>query len=69
MLSPIVNLDKDSSTFDSNIIIKGEEKELHGTSESSGSSELLLELHGKRSDNPEKIEVQKAPKEIGRAHV
>jgi len=60
MLSPIVNLDKDSSTFDSNIIIKGEEKELHGTSESSGSSELLLELHGKRSDNPEKIEVQKA---------
>uniref|UniRef100_A0A0R0KNP3 Uncharacterized protein n=1 Tax=Glycine max TaxID=3847 RepID=A0A0R0KNP3_SOYBN len=58
MLSPIVNvtghaLDKDSSTFDSNIIIKEEEKELHGTSES---SELLLELHEKRSDNPEKIE-------------
>ena len=62
MLSPIVNvtghaLNKDSSTFDSNIIIKEEEKELHGTSES---SELLLELHEKRSDNPEKIEVEKA---------
>ncbi|KAG4927839.1 hypothetical protein JHK85_054325 [Glycine max] len=38
------------------ILAQGEEKELHGTSESSGSSELLLELHGKRSDNPEKIE-------------
>ena len=65
MLSPIVNvtghaLDKDSSTFDSNIIIKKEEKELHGTSESSGSSKLLLELHEKRSDNPEKIEAEKA---------
>nr|KYP51994.1 hypothetical protein KK1_026071 [Cajanus cajan] len=59
--SPIVNvtehaLDKDSSTIDSNVIIKEEEKELHGTSESSESLELLLELHEKRSDNPEKIE-------------
>ncbi|TKY62645.1 hypothetical protein E2542_SST12503 [Spatholobus suberectus] len=61
ILGPIVNiteqaLDKDSSTVDSNIIVKEEGKELHGTSESSGSSELLLELHEKRSDNPEKIE-------------
>ena len=65
MLSPIVNitrhaLDNDSSTFGSNIIIKKEEKELHGASESSGSSKLLLELHEKRSDNPKKIKVEKA---------
>ncbi|KAK7396222.1 hypothetical protein VNO78_17073 [Psophocarpus tetragonolobus] len=63
ILSPIVDvtehaLDKDSSKIDSNIIIKEEEKELHGTSESSGSLELLSETHKKRSDksdNPEKI--------------
>ncbi|KAL5162519.1 Actin-related protein 4A [Glycine soja] len=53
-------LDNDSSTFGSNIIIKKEEKELHGASESSGSSKLLLELHEKRSDNPKKIKVEKA---------
>ena len=65
MLSPIVNvtghaLDKDSSTFDSNIIIKDEEKELHGTFKCFGSLKLILELHEMRSDNPEKIEVEKA---------
>ncbi|KAK7378118.1 hypothetical protein VNO80_03555 [Phaseolus coccineus] len=48
-------LDKDSSTIDSNKIIKEEGKDLHGTSESSGSLELLFELQ-KKSDNPEKIE-------------
>ncbi|ESW34154.1 hypothetical protein PHAVU_001G129400 [Phaseolus vulgaris] len=60
ILSPVVNvtehaLDKDSSTIDSNKIIKEEGKDLHGTSEISGSLELLLELQ-KKSDNPEKIE-------------
>jgi len=63
ILSPVVNvtehaLDKDSSTIDSNKIIKEEGKDLHGTSEISGSLELLLELQ-KKSDNPEKIEVEK----------
>lgn len=47
--------DKDSSTL--NMIIKEEGKDLHGTSESSGSLELLLEIQ--KSDNPEKIEVEK----------
>ncbi|CAJ1912940.1 unnamed protein product [Sphenostylis stenocarpa] len=64
ILSPTVNvtehaLDKDSSTIDSNIIIKEEGKDLHGSSESSGRLEHLLELQKKRSDNPEKIEVEK----------
>ncbi|XP_027914722.1 uncharacterized protein LOC114173899 isoform X2 [Vigna unguiculata] len=54
VLSPVVNVtehapDKDSSTVDSNMIIKEEGKDLHG------SLELLLELQ-KKSDNPEKIE-------------
>jgi len=57
VLSPVVNVtehapDKDSSTVDSNMIIKEEGKDLHG------SLELLLELQ-KKSDNPEKIEVEK----------
>ncbi|XP_027350816.1 uncharacterized protein LOC113861911 [Abrus precatorius] len=50
------DLDKDSSSIDSNIIIKEEAKEFCGTSENSGSSELLSELHEKRSDNPKMIE-------------
>jgi len=63
ILTPVVNvtehaLDKDSSTIGSNTIIKEERKDLHGTSESSGSLELLLEIQ-KKSDNPEKIEVDK----------
>lgn len=60
--SPIVNhtehaVNKDFSTIDSSIIIKEEGKELHGTSES---SDLPLVLHERRSDNSEKIEVEKA---------
>ncbi|XP_052728131.1 uncharacterized protein LOC108332045 isoform X2 [Vigna angularis] len=57
VLSPVVNVtehapDKDSSTL--NMIIKDEGQDLHGTSESSGSLELILEIQ--KSDNPEKIE-------------
>ncbi|CAL0326639.1 unnamed protein product [Lupinus luteus] len=61
IFNPVLNdaehaLDKDCSSIGSNIIIKEEGKELCGTSENSRSSELLLELHGKSSNDPEKEE-------------
>lgn len=66
ILIPIVNvnehaLDKDSNNIDSNSIMMREEgKQHYETSENSRSSELLLELHEKRSDDPAKNEVEKA---------
>ncbi|OIW05213.1 hypothetical protein TanjilG_14766 [Lupinus angustifolius] len=64
IFNPVLNdaeyaLDKDCSSVDSNIIIKEEGKELCGTSENSRSSEFLLELHGKNSNDPEKEEGNK----------
>lgn len=52
--------DNDSNNIDSNGIIREGGKEDFGTSENSKSSELLLEFHEKRSDDPKKIEVEKA---------
>ncbi|XP_004493462.1 uncharacterized protein [Cicer arietinum] len=48
--------DNDSNNIDSNGIIREGGKEDFGTSENSKSSELLLEFHEKRSDDPKKIE-------------
>ncbi|KAK7244590.1 hypothetical protein RIF29_39414 [Crotalaria pallida] len=61
IFNPMVNavepaLEKDCGSVESNIVIKEEEKELCGTTENSGSSELLLELRGKSSNDPEKNE-------------
>ncbi|KAK7336522.1 hypothetical protein VNO77_17065 [Canavalia gladiata] len=63
MLNVIVNVtehavDKDSSTIDSNINEEG--KKSVKPQKTGSSTELLLEIHEKRSDNPEKIEIEKA---------
>ncbi|XP_019444069.1 PREDICTED: uncharacterized protein LOC109348223 isoform X2 [Lupinus angustifolius] len=61
IFNPVLNdaehaLDKGCSSIGSNIIIKEEGKEPCGTPENSRTSELLLELHGKSSNDPEKEE-------------
>jgi hypothetical protein len=62
-VNPIVDvtehaLDNGSNNIDSNGIIREGGEEDFGTSEPSKSSELLLELHENRSDDPEKTETK-----------
>lgn len=52
--------DNDSNDTDANVIIRERGEEDFKTSENSSSSELLSELHEKRSDDPEKSKVEKA---------
>ncbi|XP_058738205.1 uncharacterized protein LOC131610310 isoform X2 [Vicia villosa] len=59
ILDPIVSVtehvpDNDSNDTDANVIIRETGEEDFRTSESSSSSELLSELHEKKSDDPEK---------------
>lgn len=57
ILNPIVNVTEHAS--DNDIMREGGGEDFE-TSENSQNSELLLELHEKRSDDPEKTEVEKA---------
>jgi len=61
ILNPIVNVAKHATEND--IIREGGGEDFE-TSENSQNSELLLELHEKRSDDPEKTEVEKAYFEV-----